>query len=495
MKMVRFARLLLAATPLVAGCGNFWQAPNNSTTSFTLSNSGAITISSGSTTGTSTITVTPGSSFTGTVTLTCAVTTAPSNATSPTCDFSSSSLTFSSTTAQTSTLTATTTSSTTTGIYDITVTGVSGSVAETSKVCVAVGVSSSGCTATASSSGNFYILNSNAVTGYSITNSALTSISGSSNNVIGATAIAMAPSGAFLYVASTGAGIVPYTISSTGALSQATAASAFDDPLAQAIQVVQVDPSNAWLLDASASGYLEAIPITSTGALDSTRSVQSNIPLASITIEPGGLAISPNGTMVAVALGDTGTQLFTFTSGNAAPLGTGSKPIAPWNTSGGAASSVAMDPQSQILYIGEIDAFPSSTTDSGALRAFTISGSTATEFTYTKPYASGGIAPHAILPAASGTYVYVANGNGSSAGNITSFAVTTTSLSTGSTVAAGVQPLSLAEDSTNSYVFEVGSAGSPYFDAYTFDATTTGLLDSQVTSTAAATSIAIVAVP
>jgi hypothetical protein len=129
------------------------------------------------------------------------------------------------------------------------------------------------------------------------------------------------------------------------------------------------------------------------------------------------------------------------------------------------------------------------------LRAFTISGSTATEFTYTKPYASGGIAPHAILPAASGTYVYVANGNGSSAGNITSFAVTTTSLSTGSTVAAGVQPLSLAEDSTNSYVFEVGSAGSPYFDAYTFDATTTGLLDSQVTSTAAATSIAIVAVP
>jgi hypothetical protein len=81
------------------------------------------------------------------------------------------------------------------------------------------------------------------------------------------------------------------------------------------------------------------------------------------------------------------------------------------------------------------------------------------------------------------------------AGNITGFAVTASGISTGSTVAAGAQPLGLAEDSTDSYVFEVGSDGSPYFDAYTFDATTTGKLDSQVPSTSAATSIAIVAAP
>jgi hypothetical protein len=53
----------------------------------------------------------------------------------------------------------------------------------------------------------------------------------------------------------------------------------------------------------------------------------------------------------------------------------------------------------------------------------------------------------------------------------------------------------MAEDSTDSFIFEVGSSGSPYFDAYTFDANTTGQLDSQVTSTTAATSIAVVAVP
>lgn len=65
----------------------------------------------------------------------------------------------------------------------------------------------------------------------------------------------------------------------------------------------------------------------------------------------------------------------------------------------------------------------------------------------------------------------------------------------GSTVAAGVQPLGLAEDSTGTFVLTVGTLGSPYFDSYTFDTTTTGQLDSQITSTTAAGSIAIVAAP
>jgi hypothetical protein len=96
--------------------------------------------------------------------------------------------------------------------------------------------------------------------------------------------------------------------------------------------------------------------------------------------------------------------------------------------------------------------------------------------------------------------VYVANGAGqSSAGNIAGFEVTasgsTYTLTAGSTVAAGVQPLGLAEDSSKAFVFAVGSLGSPYFDAYTFDATTTGELDSQITSTTSAGSIAIVAAP
>src|ERR1035441_46669 len=58
------------AAGFLAGCGDFWQAPGGSSTSFTLTNSGAITVSPGATTGnTATITVTPSNSFTGTVTL------------------------------------------------------------------------------------------------------------------------------------------------------------------------------------------------------------------------------------------------------------------------------------------------------------------------------------------------------------------------------------------------------------------------------------------
>ena len=350
-----------------------------------------------------------------------------------------------------------------------------------------MGTSSTNCT-TATSSGNFYILNSNSIAGYSISSSKLTSISGSSYTVTGASAVAIAPSGYnFLYVASQGGGITRYTISNTGALTPG--ASIDGDTVAQAIQV---DPSGKWLLDASAAGTLRAIPITSSGTLDSSRSVQSQ----SLAGTPVQIAISPNGALIAVALGSTGTQLFAFTSGNASPLGTGSTAIRPTNASAGSTVSVAMDPQNRLLYVGEIAAFPSSSTNSGALRVFTISGSSVTEFTYTAPYASGGLAPHFILPIASGAYVYVANGTGqTSAGNITGFAVTTTALTTGSTVTAGAQPLGMAEDSTGSFVFEVGSSGSPYFDAYTFDATTSGKLDSQVTSTAAATSIAIVAAP
>jgi hypothetical protein len=483
MKMGRWAGLLLG-TLFLTGCAGFWDAPSGGS-NYTLTNSGNITMSQ-SATGTSTITVTPASTFTGTVTLGCAIA-APGSNNPTTCSLSPTSMTFSSATAQTSTLTVTTTSSSAVGIYTVSVGGVSGSITKSTDVCVAVGTASSGCTP-ATSSGNFYILNSNSIAGFSISTSKLTSITGSSYTVSGASAVAMAPSGNFLYVASIGSGITLYTIASSGAL---TPGAVIDgDTVAQAIQV---DPSGKWLLDASAAGTLRAIPITSSGTLDSSRSVQSQ-PLAGTVVQQ--MAITPNGALVAVALGSTGTQLFAFTSGNTSPLGAGSTAIKPWNTSAGSAVSVAVDPQDRLLYIGEIAAFPSSSTNSGALRVFTISGSSVTEFTYTTPYASGGLAPHFILPLASGAYVYVANGTGvSSAGNITGFAVTATALTTGSTVAAGAQPAGMAEDSTNSWVFEVGSTGSPYFDAYTFDASTVGQLDSQVTSTSAATSIAIVATP
>ncbi len=500
MKMGRWAGLLAAAA-ILSGCGDFWQAPGgNSSTSFSLTNSGAITISSGSTSGTSTITVTPGSSFTGTVALTCAVTTAPSNATSPTCSFSSSSLTFSSVTAQTSTLTATTTSSTTNGIYDITVTGVSGSIAETAKVCVAVGVSSSGCT-TASTSGNFYILNSTTISGYSIVSGALTALTGSPTSLpSGITPYSMAvdPTGSFLYVGTSG-GIYLYDIGTGGKLTLDTNV-LFADGSPSALQV---DSTGHWLLDASnTSGAptLYAWPISTTNG-ESTLGNGVTVPgvllVSGGNVAVGGMAISPDNKLVAVAAGSQ-TQTFTFTSGTDFTGAT--NPISTKydkRTATGVAVSVVFNPGTSFLFIGETGDFTTSN-NSGGLRIIPIASDVLGTEPAASPYASGGTGPHSILATSSG-YVYVANWVGTSSGNVTAFLLnaSTPSLTLQSNpVDTGSEPYGIAEDSTSDFVMVVNNQGSPYFNAFTFDATTTGLLDSSLTSSSTGTGpIAIVAVP
>jgi len=177
------------------------------------------------------------------------------------------------------------------------------------------------------------------------------------------------------------------------------------------------------------------------------------------------------------------------------PFGTSPSPIYIPVAHGGSALSVAVDPSStpRLFYIGET--LGNSAGTAGGLRAFNYNSlPTVSEISSSK-IASGGLQPTYILPVTTPSYVYVADG----AGSITGFAVSGSrssyTLTSGSTVSAGAQPAGMALDSTGSWVFEVGSTGSPYFDAYTFDPTTTGQLDSQVTSTSAATSIAIVATP
>jgi len=104
---------------------------------FAITNSGAITVNAGATTGnTSTITVTPSGGLTGTVNLSCSVTTTPPSPTSPvTCNIPSS-ITLPGTT--TATLTANSTSTTTIGGYVITVTGTAGAAQHSTAVTVTV---------------------------------------------------------------------------------------------------------------------------------------------------------------------------------------------------------------------------------------------------------------------------------------------------------------------------------------------------------------------
>jgi 6-phosphogluconolactonase (cycloisomerase 2 family) len=371
---------------------------------------------------------------------------------------------------------------------------------------------STSCTTncTTATSGNYYILNSSSsgssqIIGESIVSGKLNGLSGSPYAVPSTPyAMAIDPTGSFLYV-STLNGIYLYTIdASTGALTENTTAVYPNDIQAAALVV---DPTGSWLLDASDSGNLFAIPLltsgSSAGQLDTSRLINSQPPslaLGSTTVQRGGIAISPSGLLVSVALGSTGTETFPFASGNKTPIGNPLTLNKPYN-SAGASVAVAFDPQSRYLYVGETAAFPTSSTGTGALRAFSIASGSPVEFTYSAPYSSGtGSGPHAILPISTGDYVYVANWNGTSTGNITGFQVVTSGTSPSLSVqnspaTAGSEPAGLAEDSSKSFLLGVNANGGPYLDTFTFDSTTAGLLDVQLTGDTGATPVAIVAAP
>ena len=508
MKSWRWARLLGSAAFLVVfvvGCGDFWQAPSgggtSGTASFSLSNGGNITVSPGATTGnTVTVTVTPSNSFTGTVALTCAVS-APSNATSPaTCVLNPASVSISGTTAEASTLNVSTTSTTTTGAYQITVTGTSGSVSETTSVCAAVGTSTSSCNSAATTSGVFYVLNqtTDQIVALNITSGALNTIGAYTAPAPLPSALTVAPNGQFLYV-STPDGIYLYTIGSNGALTLGNGGTRISgDPAS----TMQVDATNSWLGEAiSGTTELFAIAINpSTGELAAANEVAQpfkvGLPASTVT----QLAISPGDSSscgdcyVFVAMGSGGTEAIHFNPSSANPFGSAGT-IHPVNSASGD-NAVAVDPTNRLLYVGESDAL--SGTQSGGLRVFNLS--TLTEVTGS-PYATSGLAPYAIAPEMKGNYVYVANRavSGSSTGNIAGFAVTTvgttyslTALST--TATAGTTPVGLTEDGLENYILVVDSGGSPDLEAYTFDTTTAGKLDSALSSSTGTDPVQAVAI-
>jgi trimeric autotransporter adhesin len=106
---------------------------------FALANGGNITIAQGATTGnTSTISASPANGFTGTINLSCAVTSAPAGATSPVMCSVPSTLNISGASPVAATLTASSTATTTAGNYAITVTGVAAGVSANTIVTVTV---------------------------------------------------------------------------------------------------------------------------------------------------------------------------------------------------------------------------------------------------------------------------------------------------------------------------------------------------------------------
>jgi 6-phosphogluconolactonase len=348
-----------------------------------------------------------------------------------------------------------------------------------------------GTTPTTLSSGYFYVLNQTTkqIVAYYINSGTLTTI-----NTYPLTAapyaIAIAPGNGFLYV-STVTGIFLYTIdSSTGALTIGNGGNAISSDVAGAMAV---DTSGLWLIDAetglSGGVIMNAISITSSGTLNSTNEESETYTVANASVQQ--MALSGDDANIFLAAGEGGTLVIPFNSANTNPLATTASTIAT-TVSGASSLSVAVDPGATpaLFYIGETEASSSS----GGLRAFNYSslGTGSVTEIAGSPYSAGGLAPHAILPEATGSYLYVASGQGATSDgvlqgfNITtniSGSVTTYTLSSISTVSTGIQPAGLAEDSLGNFVLAVSSGGSYDFEAYIFDTTTLCKLDSTITST------------
>jgi len=341
-------------------------------------------------------------------------------------------------------------------------------------------------TTTTLSSGYFYVLDqaTDQVISYYIDSGTLTLVNSAA---VPETpfAIAVAPNDAFLYV-STLNGIYLYTISS-GVMTLGNASQAITSDPAVAMQV---DSTDSWLVETSGTGTLNAVPILSTtGLLNSSAAVCSNnsvvctVPLTGATINQ--LAIAPNNKYVFVAASTNGTAAFAFTAGISNPFASRAyATVSPITATTGAALCVAVDPSNRLLYVGEADA---GTSSGGGLRVFTIGTTGGLTEISGSPFDSGGSGPHAILPKSTNDYVYVANWNGTSSGNITGFSITDSSgtyslAKLSSKVGTGAEPSSLVEDSEHNFVLAANRLGSPYFDAYFFDTTTAGQLDTTITS-------------
>ena len=323
-------------------------------------------------------------------------------------------------------------------------------------------------TKTTLSSGVFYVLNQTTkqIAAYTISTGTLEQVSGSPYSLSSApNCIAVAPGGGFLYVG-TVSGIYLYSIGSGGALTVENGGSVISSDIPAAMQV-----SGSWLIDAfnpnsTGTVQMNAIPInSSTGAYagSGTPPYQEFI-VANSSVEQ--MALSPDGTNLFLALDTGGSIVVPFTAGNANPLGS-TATVIPLANSDGAALSVAVDPTNRLFYIGETQAVSAS----GGLRVFNYSslGTGTTRANPTQitgsPIASGGSAPNAILPIASGGYVYVANGQGNTgSGNVTWFPISvsgsTYTIAAGSTISAGVVPKGLAEDSDKNFVLAISTGGS-----------------------------------
>lgn len=305
------------------------------------------------------------------------------------------------------------------------------------------------------------------IAGFAVGTSALSVVSGSPYSLAAApTALAVTPSGTFLYALSPGAAaIYAYSIGTGGALTLINNGSpVVSELLAGAIQI---DPTGNWLVavDLTPTAYLYSIN-TSTGALTS----EGSIPLDAGT--PNQIVFTPNDSFVYVSLGTGGVDILSFNSSTGALSGPSGKlaPLATVNADLG----LAVDPASKYLFVTE--------TGENGVRVLTIGTAGALKENSGSPYSTG-LGPSSVLVDSTGSYVYVAN---KTANNISAFLLSTTGGLTaisGSPFTTGTTPVALAEDVGDTHIAVVCSGGSPDMQVFTISTTTPGALTAFATAT------------
>jgi 6-phosphogluconolactonase len=310
---------------------------------------------------------------------------------------------------------------------------------------------------------------------YSMTTGVLTQLTGSPMSLATTpTSIVVAPNNASVYIG-TVTGIFLYTVNSDGTLTEGNNGTVvYLNANLPAIQSMVMDSTSSWLIFTSqGSNQLDALAIDPTTGLPVTGNPVTPINLkaavpANLT---SGLAISPSNDNIFVALGADGVQQVAFSPTSATTLS--STQVIPVHNPRYLDNAVAVDTTSTFLYVAEN---APTTTAAGALRTITI-GST---FNKDSGDIATGIGPSAILPDASGLYVYVTNQGSNDINAYTLTAGIPAALNT--TVALSTFPTcngpdAIVEDSSKSYVLDIGLGNNPDLYLYSFDATSLGTLD------------------
>ena len=320
-----------------------------------------------------------------------------------------------------------------------------------------------------SGSGNYlYVANSltSTIAGFSIGTSSVSAVSNSPYSLgVSPSAIAVTPSGNYLYAASLAGAIYAYSIGSGGALTLSNNGSAVVSQISPV--ALKVDPSGNWLIavDLTPAAYVFSID-SSTGGLTSE---------GSVPLDPGvpnHIVFTPNNSLVYVSLGTGGVDILTFSSSTGV-LSKTTQILKPKQTVN-ADQGLAVDPASKYLFVAE--------TGLNGVRALSIGTNGALTELSGSPYATA-LGPSGVLVDSTGSYVYVAN---STANTVSAFLLSATGGLTkisGSPFATGTSPVDLTEDSTDAYVAVACAGGTPDLQVFQILTTTPGALESFATAT------------